>query len=159
MKLTLIGPRSVGKSTIGKLLTKKIRVKYLEGDKLMHKELKKYGGLDKTIKSGKIYLIAQKSIPLIKKSLKNKKIILDLAGGAISSKKYKKISKEIIKIIKKHSLVIGLLPSKNDTESINFLFKKEVKRKHFLKTNKSILKNEVQKDYLKLKSKLKNIVI
>lgn len=160
MKITLVRPRSVGKSTIGKLLSKKL--KYTEGDKLMHKKLKKHGGLDKVIKSRKSNLIAKNAIPLIKKALKNKSLILDLAGGAISSRKHKKISKQIINLIKKESILIGLLPSKNNRESIKLLFNREKKRKHFLKINKKELQKEVKKDYLKLKPKIKkysNIIV
>lgn len=162
MKITLIGPRSVGKSTVGKALSKRIKIRYIEGDKRMHKELKKHGGLDKVIKSGKTHLIEQKAVPLIVKILQNKKIILDLAGGAISSKKHKKVSERIIKIITEKSCVIGLLPFKNNKESIEFLFNRERKRKHFKKEDKRSLKNQVKKDYLKLKPKLmkhSNIII
>ena len=162
MKITLVGPRSVGKSTISKLLGKKIKVIHIESDKIMNNKLKKYGGLDKVIKTRKSHLIAKESIPLTKEILKNKKFIFDLAGGAISSKKHKKVSQMITKLISKNSIVIGLFPSKSDKESIEFLFNREVKRKHFRKTNKSELKKEVKINYLKLKQKLKkhaNIII
>ena len=155
MKLTLVGPRSVGKSTVGKVLSKILGIKYFEGDKLMHNALKKYGGLDKVIKSRKTHLIAERAFSLIKSILNNKKTILDLAGGAISSRKHKKISEQILKLIKRESKVIGLLPTKKMKESIEFLFKREAKRKHFKKTNKLDLKKEVRENYLKLKNKLK----
>ena len=162
MRITITGPRSVGKSTIGKFLGKKLKIKYFESDKLMHNKLKKYGGLDKTIKSRKIYLIFKNSIPLIKKVLSEKKFVFDLAGGAISTEKNKELTRKIIKLIKKESLIIGLLPSKNDLESIKFLFKREIKRKHFKETDKKELRKEVKKDFLKVKSKIKkhtNIII
>ena len=43
MNITIVGPRSVGKSTISKMLSVKLGYKYLESDDLMHKEMKKHG--------------------------------------------------------------------------------------------------------------------
>lgn len=52
MKITITGPRSVGKSTIGRLVARKLKMKYISSDEIGDKALKKEGGLDKAIKSG-----------------------------------------------------------------------------------------------------------
>jgi adenylate kinase family enzyme len=58
--ITITGPRSVGKSTISKLLSKKLKLKYISSDELGEKLSKNFGGLDKAIKSGKIKELIRK---------------------------------------------------------------------------------------------------
>jgi len=55
MKITITGPRSVGKTTISKLLADKIKISYYSSDEISEKEFARYGGLDAVIKSGKIH--------------------------------------------------------------------------------------------------------
>ena len=52
--ITIAGSRSVGKSTISKLVARKLKLKYVSSDKIGDKAFKKEGGLDKAIKDGKI---------------------------------------------------------------------------------------------------------
>lgn len=157
MKITLTGPRSVGKSTIGKILAKKLNLKYISADDLMENAMKPYGGLDKAMKCGNIDKIMNRAIPQVKSVMSKDNFIYDLAGGAISSRKHKKYVKPIIKLIKKESIIIGLLPSKNDAEAIKLLFNREKIRKHFLGMDKAELKEKVKKDYFKIKKVLPKV--
>lgn len=150
MRITITGPRSIGKTTISKQLAKKLKFEYISSDELTEKSLKKQGGLDKAIKSNTIEkFIKNESYNLIRKQYTKNNFIFDLAGGAVSSKKYSKVSKKVREIARKNSIVIGLLPSRNINESVNFLFEREKNRKHFKKTNKKELFNETKKDYRK----------
>ena len=54
MKITITGPRSVGKTTVSKLLAKNLKLRYYSSDEIGEKALKKEGGLDRAIKSGTI---------------------------------------------------------------------------------------------------------
>jgi shikimate kinase len=138
MNITLIGPRSVGKTTISKIVSKKLKLKYISSDKLGEKAFKKYGGLDQVIKSGKIKEIINSGgyTLIIKNYNKNNNFIFDLSAGAFTSKSMNKASSEVRKIAKKKSIIVGLLPCKNKFQSILFLFNRERKRIHFKNSNK-----------------------
>jgi|TARA_B100000315_G_scaffold255751_1_gene299950 shikimate kinase len=159
MNITIVGPRSVGKSTISKMLSAKLKYKYLESDNLMHIEMKEYGGLDKAIKSGKTESIMKKGPAIVEKALVKNKIVFDLAGGAISSRTGTEmgVCQKVIKTISKESYVVGLLPYENDDESIKLLCQREKKREHFSEMDSGELNAKVEKDYLKLKPILKKV--
>jgi shikimate kinase len=152
MRITIVGPRSVGKSTVSRLLADKLNYDYIEADKLMDEEMKKYGGLDKSIKDGKTDLIIKKSLKIVNNALKKDDCVFDLAGGAISSRR---TGYKIANLINKKSIVVGLLPFEDNEKSINFLFQREKNRKHFGDMKIKELKAKVKKDYLKLKLILK----
>ena len=61
MIIIFIGPRSIGKSTIGKALSKKLKVKYFDFDTYVEKELK---GIDEHIekKSVESYRVEEEKI-------------------------------------------------------------------------------------------------
>ena len=161
MNVTIVGPRSIGKSTISRILSKKLGYEHAESDNLMHNEMIKYGGLDKAIKTGKTELIMKKGPKVADNALRNDKIVFDLAGGAISSRKGTKmgVCQKIIKTISKKSYVVGLLPFENDEKSIKLLFQRERKREHFSGMDLEELNENVRKDYLKLKPILKKLQI
>lgn len=150
MKITIVGPRSVGKSTVSKLLAKKLNLKYISSDDLVDKAMKKYGGLDKVIKSGQIEKIIEIAVPLHKAVMKKDNFVYDLAGGAISNRKYKKTSNKIKRLTKNNTIIYGLIPYKNKKKSIEFLFNRENKRKHFRNEDNKKLRVDVEKHYLKL---------
>jgi shikimate kinase len=159
MNITITGPRSVGKSTISKLVAKKLKLKYISSDEIGEKALKGQGGLDGTIKSGKIngFIISRGAYSLIKEvySTKNN-FVFDLSGGSISTKKFGDASKEVREIAKNNSYVIGLLPSKNLFGSIFMLFQRELKREHFKSMNKLLLFRKVVRNYLRFPFIFKN---
>lgn len=138
MNVTITGPRSVGKTTVSKLVAKKMKLEYVSSDGLGEKEFKKYGGLDKVIKSGKIKKIIDSGgySLILDVYKKNKNFVFDLAGGAFTSRSMGKTSEEIRGVAKKKSKIVGLLPCKNNFLAILILFKREIKRPHFKKYNK-----------------------
>lgn len=148
MKITITGPRSVGKSTVSKLLAKKLKLNYLSSDEIGEKLTKKLGGLDKAIKSGIIKeLIKKKGYSLLEDQYKKKNFVLDLSIGAFTSKDFKKASRNLRSTAKKNSIVIGLLPSKKSREAVDILYKREIRRKHFKKTPKEDLLRRTRKRY------------
>jgi len=150
MKITITGPRSVGKSTVAKLTAKKLKLSYISSDEIGEKALKKQGGLDKAIKSGTIAkFIENGSYNLIREVYKKENFVFDLSGGSISSRKYKEASEKVRKTAKKNSIIIGLLPSKNISESVKILFDREKQRKHFKQMNNFELSLKVNKDFKK----------
>tara|TARA_Y100000310_G_C20628852_1_gene787474 strand:- start:140 stop:679 length:540 start_codon:yes stop_codon:yes gene_type:complete len=150
MIYTITGPRSVGKTTISKRLAKKIKLNYISSDEIGEKVFEKEGGLDKAIKSGKIgNFINNSSYGLIRREYEKDNFVFDLSGGAFTSEKYSEASKKVRKIAKKNSKIIGILPSKNEEKSINFLFEREKNRIHFKKMCDEELFNKTKKDYVK----------
>lgn len=146
MIITITGPRSVGKSTIAKILAKKLKLKYVSSDEIGEKALKKHGGLDKAIKSGIIgKFIKSSAYGLIRKQYLKNNFVFDLSGGSVSSTKFPEASAKVRKIAKEKSFIIGLLPSKNIKESINFLFEREKERAHFKEMDKKDLLEKTKK--------------
>lgn len=151
MIITITGPRSVGKSTISKILAKKLKMKYISADAIGEKALKKHGGLDNAIKTGIIKnFIKKRGYSLLKKEYKKDNFVFDLSAGSISSEDFPKASKELRNLAISKSLVIGLLPFEDKNSSINLLFKRERKRVHFNNLNKKELLSKTRKHYIKL---------
>ena len=154
--ITITGPRSVGKTTISKMLAKELKLKRISSDEIGEKALKKVGGLDKAIKNGTIKeFIRKKGYPSIIKQYINKNFIFDLSVGSFTSGEFKKASREVRSIAKKKSFVLGLLPFKNKKDSIDLLHKREIKRKHFKNTDKKKLLERTKKRYFEQSNILK----
>jgi len=155
MIITITGPRSVGKTSVSKLVAKKLKLKYISSDEIGEKAFKKYGGLDKAIKTGKIKEIINKGgYNLILKEYKKDNFVFDLAMGSFSSKSMAKAAEEVRKIAKDNSIIVGLLPSKCVIYSILTLFNRERKREHFKSNSKIGLFWETFKKYPYLKKVL-----
>src|SRR5690606_32881559 len=77
--------------------------------------------------------------------------IFDLSGGAFSSRKLRKASSEVRKTAIRESIVVGLLPYKEDDKSIRLLFNREKKRKHFEDMDKEELMSKTVESYNRLK--------
>ncbi len=153
MNITVTGPRSVGKTTLCKIINEKINFKYIESDDLLDKHLQHLGGLSKAIEKDNNNIILKLGCKLYSELLDGDKILLDLPGGAINKKinnqtEFKQKNREIIS---SKSFVVGLLPFEDDDKSIEFLFSRERNRKHFLYMDPSELYEKVKKDYLALK--------
>jgi len=157
MNITIVGPRSVGKSTLSKILASKLKLRYVESDALMNDELKEHGGLTEVIGKGKTEIIMRVGPRVVSDVLSQNNLIYDLAGGALSSIKGTRmgVCQKIINTINKRSIVIGLLPSKNDEESVKLLYNRERKRLHFKGMSSKELRLKVEEDYLRLKPVLK----
>ena len=150
MKIVITGPRSVGKSTISKIVAKKLKMTYVSSDELGEKACEEYGGLDKAIKSGMIdKMIKEKGYTSILGSLKQDNIVLDLSGGSVSSRKFAEASAEIRKAVSECALVFGLLPFPDEKKSVKLLFQREIQREHFKESPKQKVLEETQKDFLK----------
>jgi len=157
VKITLIGPRSVGKSTVSKILADKLNLPLLSSDDLMDMALKETGGLDKTIKAGNSQAIVEKAIPLMRRLIREKDFVLDIAGGSISSTKYLEVSKEVKDLLRNNTMVIGLLPYEDEERSIIHLFDREKHRAHFSSEDPDELLANVRKSYKKLLKPMEEI--
>lgn len=153
MNITVTGPRSVGKTTLCKILADKIGFEYVESDALLDKNLQDLGGLSKAIEKDNNNHILKLGCKLYSELLSGDKILFDMPGGAINKKinnqtEFKQKNREIIS---SKSVVVGLLPFEDDDKSIEFLFSREKSRKHFLSWDSKELYEKVKKDYLALK--------
>ncbi len=146
MKVIITGPRSVGKTTISKIVAKKSKLKYISSDEIGEKAFEKYGGLDRAIKLGVVEKIINRGgYNLITDVLeKENNFIFDLSGGSISSIKMMRASEKVRETAKeKANLIVGLLPSKGINESIKILFEREKERVHFKNLDKKELLEKV----------------
>lgn len=151
MKIVITGPRSAGKTTIGKLLAKKINSKYISSDELMDEKLKEFGGLDKATKLGKKELIYEKGVELMKEELLKEDFVFDVAGGSLKPEFRKLIKPNMKKVTS-----IGLVPSLNDEKAFRILYERERRRSHFNHLNNDELFEKTKKDYLKIKNAVIN---
>jgi shikimate kinase len=158
MNITIVGPRSVGKSTTSKLLAEKLEYEYIESDYLMNKKLKQYGGLKKVIQEKQVELIMNTSRNLILEAMTKNNLVFDLPGGAINSAWGNKlgICEKNIKTIVENSLVFGFLPYKDSMKSIDFLYEREKERNHFKDLDKKELFEKVKRNYLELEPVIKD---
>ncbi|MBM3232464.1 hypothetical protein FJZ21_03770 [Candidatus Pacearchaeota archaeon] len=141
MKITITGPRSIGKTTISKLVAKKLGLEYISTDEIGEEVFKKHGGLDKAMKSGIVEESIKKGgygrITNIYETKDN--FVFDLSGGSFSSDKLPEATEKVRNCAKKHSIIVGLLPSENSEESIKLLFEREKERPHFKEMDKKEL--------------------
>jgi len=151
MKITITGPRSVGKTTISKIVAEKLGLDYVSSDEIGEKAMNSQGGLDKAIKSGAIdSFIKDSAYGLIREVYENKNdFVFDLSGGSISSKKFSEASEKVRKKAKESSIIIGLLVCENQEKSIEILFEREKQREHFKNMDEQELFEKVKKDYPK----------
>jgi len=150
MIITITGPRSIGKSSVSKILAEKLKLNYVSSDAIGEKALEKEGGLDRAIKSGVVKdFIRKNGYNLILNEYKRNNFVFDLSGGSISSIEFEKASEEVRNIAKIRSLVIGLLPFKDEDKSIKLLFEREEKREHFKEMDKKELRDKVIRNYEK----------
>lgn len=149
--VTITGPRSVGKSTVSKLVSRKLKSKYISSDDIGNQKLKNKGGLTGANKSGYIRkYVEEEGYTLIENIYKKEKnFVFDLAGGAFTYHRIPEIGEKVRKVAKSKSIVFLLLPSKNKFTSILFLFKREKKRDHFKDWNKFKLLRKVRRNYLR----------
>jgi len=154
--VTLIGPRSVGKTTVGKLLAKILNAKHIDLDMYSNKKLSKQGGITGFIDKYKVYggdtlawaYYHRYQFRFLKEIFSKKgKFVLDIGGGTF----FEVFSddKRNAEFIKRQSVVIALLPTKSLKKSVTFLFKREKKRPHWKKKNfpDKELKWYVERDY------------
>ena len=142
MNITIIGPRSVGKSTVSKSLASKLNKKYISSDDEMSKELKDLGGLIGASQDNKMEEIYAASPKVLKKIYAQEDIIVDLAGGSLAAPQIKNNTLSIIS----NSIIFGLVPSLDVEESVNILYPRESKRTHF-KNYQGDLRAKVKRNF------------
>jgi len=126
MKIIIIGPRSVGKTTVGNLLARKLKMKYFDFDEIIEKKLK---GIDKHVEKYGADSYRYKERKILKGFLSKlpKKFVVSVGGGTIASQ-LKYMSKKNTKDLKKKGKIIYLSPSKTKKQALNILYKNEKKR-------------------------------
>lgn len=149
MRITITGPRSVGKTTISKIVAEKLGLKYISSDEIGEKSFEKHGGLDRAMKSG----IVEDSIKkggysfILEVYDKKDNFLFDLSGGSFASKKLPEQTLEVRTKAKNRSIVIGLLPYEDKEKSIRLLFDRERKRLHFREMNDKDLLEKTRRSY------------
>lgn len=127
MRFIIIGPRSVGKTTIGKNLAKRLNLKYFDFDEIVEKRLK---GINKFISIYGADSYRKEERNILKKFLLRlpKRFIVSVGGGTVASQLYN-ISKRNIKDLKRVAKIIYLSPAKTKKYALDILYKRERKRK------------------------------
>ena len=127
MKIFIIGHRSVGKTTVGKIIAKKLKIKFIDFDSVVSKKLgnlrtygKKYGSEKYRTEERKILMNFLKRTP--------SKIVVSLGGGTVASQ-YAEISKANTKDVSKIGTFVYLIPSKSQKETIDTIHERELRRK------------------------------
>lgn len=138
MIIALIGPRSVGKSSVGKILAKLLHWRFVEFDSYLNNNLE--GGIKGfTDKQGwdKLDSARKKCFQIFLKSVYSENMVLDWGGSIFGCKN----------VIKKNTRAVLLLPYKSKKKSIEILFEREKKRPHFSEWGAERLKKKVADDY------------
>jgi len=124
--VSLVGPRAVGKSTIGRELQKLLRCHLIDLDRIMLDKLKHQGDIFSYANEhgwNKYFKFVNSVLKDIFEKNKDKDLILDLGGGTIASEF--SASKDNAELVKKNSNLILILPSRFDKISLNIILKRE----------------------------------
>jgi shikimate kinase len=149
MKVTITGPRSVGKTTISKIVARELGLKYISADEIGEEVFHKQGGLNKAMKSG----VVEESIKnggytmIIEIYEKKDNFLFDLSGGSFASKKMAEHTIKVRTAAKKNSIVIGLLPYPDKEKSVKLLYQRERNRSHFKDIGDKDLFDKTTKSY------------
>lgn len=154
LKLTIIGPRAIGKSTISKILAKELNLNYISSDIEIDKKFKDKGGIKAVFYAENKDELFEKAYELFEEVFSLKNFIFDLAGGSLNTKNSKEELLDF-SIIKNNSIVIGLLPFKDDNKSIELLKTRERKREIW----KHLSDEEISENTIKHYNKVKNRMI
>ena len=158
MSFIIIGPRSIGKSTIGKALSKKLNIEYFDFDTYVEKEL---NGIDQHIKENGVESYRIEEEKILKQFISDipKECIISVGGGTIASQ-FNNISKRNSSFLKSTGKIIYLSPSENKEEATKILFEREQKRagdKTYSETLKLFeLRKPIYEKFFDLKIEVKN---
>jgi shikimate kinase len=127
MRYILVGHRSVGKTTIGRLLAKKLNYSFFDVDTLVEKKLQ---NIDAFIEEKGLASYRYEESKILKELATTLpgNCILSVGGGTVASQFLNHTNKNQ-KILKNLGIIIYLTISKNKTETTKILFEREQKRK------------------------------
>ena len=157
--ISLVGPRSVGKTSIGKSLADSLKYNYFEVDQIMNEQLKEHGGIEGYTKEFGWEEYSKKRharLKLLVAELAGKNAILD-CGGSIIVSEYASVSKQSARLLEENSKIILILPEKDDEKSIATLYKRERKRPHFSHLSDEYLMNKTRTEYKNFVPQMKEI--
>ncbi len=158
MRFIFIGPRSIGKSTVGKELAQKLNLEYFDFDEYVEEKL---NGIDKYIKNNNVksYRIEEEKILKQFVSKLPDKFVVSVGGGTVASQ-FKEISQINVNLLKKVGKIIYLSPSEDIKEATEILHDREQKRKgdkDYFETLKLFeLRKPVYENIFDLKFEVKN---
>lgn len=155
MIITIIGPRSIGKTSVSKLLAKQLNYKYISSDEEIDKKFKQEGGINAIFEKDNKDSLFIRANQLFNEVFSQDNIIFDLAGGSLSV--YDSNGNSLNpKTITNNSIAIGLLPFKDDQKSIQLLNKREKTRPHWQNLDEEELLENTKQHYIEVKKSLKN---
>lgn len=159
MKISLVGTRTVGKTTTGKLLAKSLGLAFVDYDQYSDECYKNYGGFKEFVKSLNVTELEgwktywNNSTKHIKK-LYEKDDFVCAIGGTIFGQPYKKNKINADYLFKK-SIVIALFTSRNKIKELNILYNRELARGMFKNLDQEELKQIIHRDNQSIKELLK----
>ena len=158
MRFVFIGPRSIGKSTAGKVLSKKLKIEYFDFDAYVEKELK---GIDEHIEKNGVESYRVEEEKILKQFVSElpERCVISVGGGTIASQ-FKSLNEININILKSLGNIIYLSPSENKEEATKILFEREQKRNGNKKYSEIIklfeLRKPIYEKLFDLKIEVKN---
>ncbi|MBT4349323.1 shikimate kinase [bacterium] len=129
MKIFIIGPGGVGKSTAGKILAKKLEYDLIDLDQEYCKRIQNIGifihvyGYEKYC-----YKNSELFYQLLEEKDKKKNIVFILSSGFLAHEGFNNLIKKHRQTIQEKGLSLLLLPSKSLEESTTIVVKRQMKR-------------------------------
>lgn len=127
MRFIFIGPRSIGKSTVGKALAQKLNLEYFDFDEYVEEKL---NGIDQYIEDNDVESYRVEEEKILKRFVSElpENFVVSVGGGTVASQ-FKEISQINANLLTKSGKIIYLSPSENKEEATEILHKREQKRK------------------------------
>lgn len=150
MKITIIGPRNTGKTLVSKHLSENYGLSYFEADFLLDKSLQDYQHNQREEKIKEAYESAK---DIIDEVLKTNELVFDVGGGILTHE-FHEFNKEHVEKIKKHSILVGILPHENREESLKIIAQRELEEERPCGTNIDEIMDMYDVKYSELRPKL-----
>ncbi len=126
MKLFLIGPGGVGKTTVGRLLAKSLRRQFIDLDEKFHQTI---GNITDYIHQTGYQNYCQQNSDLfyqiISEQKENDQLVFALSSGFLI---YKNLGQKHLESLQEEGLTILLLPSRSLEESTEIIIKRQLER-------------------------------
>jgi hypothetical protein len=158
VKVVVTGPRSVGKSSVSKALSRRLAFTYVSSDVLMDGLLDEYGGLDGAIQDCRQGLIQRVGLHVVKDVLSRHNVVFDLAGGSLNSYGGQSKADDVKDLLDSQDVrVVALLPFEDSERSVEHLLRRERDRDHFEGWADDKLRAKVSSDYTALENVLPEV--